>query len=295
MRPLLATCMHGLGDAVYQRPFLRAQSEVRQVYASTPWPEIYSDLPNVHPVRVASRYRTQTKNLTRLAAFPWEQPPRDCDRAQFTYSLQKPGTICQEIERHVGLAGRPFVFDLPDFGTPPLAPPYAVIRPVSVRREWMNTARNPDPAYIAEAARLLRAAGYTVACVADIAAAETLVGEMPEADVYWTAGELEQPALFALIQHASVVVGGVGWIVPTCLAYRTPAVIVCGGLGQHNAPGRMIDPRMDGSRVRFLLPDPYCMCRAPRHECRKVIPDFAQRFEAALLEVTGQQLVEAAA
>lgn len=286
MKPLLIRTMQGLGDAVYQRPFIRAQSELREVYVDSCWPETYRDLPNVHPVQPRPRFRTQAKNLRRLADFPWATAPRDCDRALFTYSLQRPGTICAELERRVGLAGRPFVFDLPSFGPSPITPPYAVLRPVSARREWLNTARNPEPAYIAEAARLLKAAGYWVICVADLAAgAEILLGDLPQADVYWTAGELEQPELFALIEGASVVVGGSGWIVPVSVAYRTPAVIIGGGQGRHNAPERLIDPRMDGSRVRFLLPDQYCRCKYPRHACQKTITDFEQRFRDALQAV----------
>ena len=279
--------MQGLGDAVYQRPFVRAQGRVRETYIDTVWPEVYADLPGVFPVRPRTIYRTQAKNLARLSAFPWAEEPADFERGRFTYMLQRPtGSICDELEHHVGLAGQPFVFDAPDFGPPPVDAPYAVIRPVSVRTEWSNPARNPDPAYVAEAARILRAAGFRVVCVADLApGAETLVGEMPEADVYLTRGELAQPDLFALIRHAAVVVGGVGWIVPVALAYGTPAVIIGGGLGQFNRPDRLVDPRIDGSAMRFILPTPYCMCRIPRHQCPRVIPVFAEKFQAALLEV----------
>lgn len=285
-RPLFLSLMQGLGDAVYQRPVVRAQAELRPVYIDSCWPEVYRDLRGVHLVKPRPRYRTQAKNVARLDGFPWADAPRDCERRNFTYVLIRPGSISAELERHVELGGRPFVFDLPDYGPPLIAPPYAVIRPVSVRREWTNVARNPDPAYIAEAADLLRAAGLTVVAVADLAGSvETVVGEMPEADIYWTAGELEQPALFALIRHASVVVGGSGWIVPTAVAYRTPAIVIGGGQGWHNAPERLIDPRMDGSRVRFLLPEPYCLCKAPRHACPKAIPDFARRFRAALADL----------
>lgn len=298
MKPLFIRMMEGLGDAIYQRPFVRAQGELRPTYIDSVWPEIYTDLPGVHLVEPKPKYRTQAKNIRRLAGFPFEESPvefgggwaqrnRDVDQVQMTYSLQRPGTILQELERHVGLGGRPFVFDAPDFGPPPIEPPYAVVRPVSVRREWINTARNPDPQYIPRSAELLRAAGYKIVVIADLVpGVETVEGEMPVGDIYRTAGELTQPEIFALLKHASVVVGAVGFVVPVCLAYRTPTVIICGGLGAHNAPGIITDPRIDSGAMRFLLPQPYCLrCRNPRHACKKAIPNFDARFMTAVAQV----------
>lgn len=287
-RPLLIRAMYGLGDGVYQRPFIRAQSELRPVYVTTPWPELYADLPAVHPVRpVRMQYRTQAKNLARLEAFPWATPPRACDRAYFTYALRRHGSILQELERYVPLAGRPFVFDLPDFGPSPVVAvkPVAVVRPVTTRAEWQNTARAPRPEYIAQAASVLRHAGFHVVAIADIEQpAEWLEGEMPQADEYFVRGELAAPQLLALIQHAAVVVGGSGFIIPTSIALGTPLVVIGGGQGGHNGPERVTDPRMDTSRVRFVLPDAYCPCTSPRHDCDKEISRFPVRFRDALLE-----------
>ncbi|HEX6941043.1 MAG TPA: hypothetical protein VF158_16620, partial [Longimicrobiales bacterium] len=165
--------------------------------------------------------------------------------------------------------------------------PLAVIRPVTTRREWRNNARAPRPEYVAEAARMLRAEGYHVVAVADIEPPhEWLEGEMPEADLYRVKGELDTPQLLALVQNAAVVVGGVGWIVPAAIAARTPAVILGGGMGGHNAPELLIDPRMDASRIRWLIPDRYCRCRDRAHACPKTITDFDARFRAALDEAT---------
>lgn len=287
-RPLHIRGMGGLGDNVYQRPLVAHLATTRDVWISTPYPELYEDLP-VRPVLWAGLgLRCQGKNMRRQPSSTWSRPPARCDRAQVLYALAALETsIVSEMERRVGTRAEPFRFDLPDFGSPPLAPPYAVVRPVSVRREWENTARNPDPSYVSRAAAMLREAGYRVVCVADLdERQERLVGELPEADRYWIRGELSTRELMALVASASVVVGGVGWIVPTALAYRTPAVIIGGGLGAHNAPHLLVDRRIDGSRMRFLLPEPYCTCRDKAHACPKTIPDFESRFRAALWEVT---------
>lgn len=285
-RPLAIHMMLGIGDSVYQRPFVRAQALTRPVYIDTSWPELFSDLPGVHFVKPNTTLRTQAKHVTKLNGFPWEDAPAECDRKKFTYVLVAPGSIAAELERHVGLDGQPFVFDLPDFGPSEIPGPYAVIRPVSIRKEWTAIARTPDPSYIEQAARILKASGFTVVCVADIdGTQETLVGHMPEADLYFTNGELDLSALFSLVKNAAVVVGGSGWIIPVCLAYRTPAVIIAGGLGHYNSPERVIDNRMDGSRMRFVMPVPYCRCMQPRHKCRKFIPDFVEKFTHAVTEL----------
>jgi hypothetical protein len=85
-----------------------------------------------------------------------------------------------------------------------------------------------------------------------------------------------------------VVVGGVGWIVPACVALGTPAFIVLGGNGGMNAPDKIIDTRMDGSRIGFATPKEYCRCLDMRHLCEKQIPDLERqwrRWSASALSI----------
>lgn len=299
--PLFIRAMLGLGDGVYQRPFIRAQAELRPVYVTTPFPELYADLPDVHPVRpIKTSLRTQLRHVLRLdaAGFPWATPPKVHGKAFFSYALRRPGTILDELEKYVGLGGRPFRFDLPDMGPSPVSSekPVAVIRPVTTRREWINTARAPLPEYVAQAALVLRHAGFHVVAVADIdPPAEWLVGEIPPADEYFVRGELPPRQLLALIRQAAVVVGGSGFIVPCAIAAGTPLVVIGGGQGGHNAPERLTDPRMDLSRTRFVMPDRFCPCTKREHPCDKRIAAFPQRFRQALLAVTAGARAEAAA
>lgn len=295
--PLLVLGMGGLGDGIYQRPLLRAQASSRQVYVTTPWPELYADL-GVHPVRPWSmELRTQQKHIARIPAGTWHRPPQPHERRTLTYQLRNPATtVLGELEGrmqagpsnpHLG----PLQFDLPDLGPCPVEVPpgrrLAVLRPSTIRREWPNTARAPLPAYLEEAACQLRAAGYYVVAVADIAEPdEWLEGSMPAADSYYVHGELTPPQVVALVQHASVVVGGVGWIVPAALHAHVPLVCIGGGHGGYNAPERLVDARMDSSRVRWVLPDRYCRCTSKQHRCDKTISFFPSRFAAALQEAT---------
>ncbi|MBS0244790.1 MAG: hypothetical protein JSS20_21680, partial [Proteobacteria bacterium] len=111
---------------------------------------------------------------------------------------------------------------------------------------------------------------------------EWFVGEPPPAHVRYHAGELPVEQLFAHIQRAAVVVTPVGWALHASIAYRTPVICIAGGRGGHCAPWKETDPRQDLTKVRWMMPDRYCMCDQPAHECTKTITDFRQRFRRAL-------------
>jgi hypothetical protein len=287
MKPLHLIGMGGTGDCVYSRPLVRQLVQERgEIWYSTPYPELVEDIPGVHPVRWGlMRLRCQSKSMDATPGSVWSKlPPGPLKEIRIQYYLHSlRRSVVEDMEWWTKEVIEDFRFDLPDFGPSPIEGAYVVIRPVSVRTEWMNSARNPDPKYVTAAARQLMARGYRVVCVGDLEdGQETLVGDLPPADTYLIRGELGTRQLFALIRHATLVLGGVGWIVPTCLAYRTTAVIIGGGLAQHSAPEFLVDRRMDASRMEFLLPDPYCWCRSSTHACKKAIPQFEAKLNAAL-------------
>lgn len=286
--PLVIRGMGGLGDNIYQRPFVRAQAEVRgDVWLKTPWPQLYRDLPAVRPVPLECNLRTQDENMARVSDEVWHRPPMRAERMKVWYGLKEPSdTVLGEIESRVPLEGRPFVFDLPDFGAPPVKPrsrPLAVLRPVVLRTEWPNPARNPRPDYLVEATRALNALGFYTVSVADIDGPKEVYVDGPlPAGRHFDEGELTVSELLALIQGADLCVGGPGFLVPAAIAADTPLVMIGGGLGGHNAPEKIMEERMGLERVRTLLPDPYCRCQNRKHRCPKRIPDFRDRFEAAV-------------
>lgn len=287
--PLMVTAMGGLGDGIYQRPFIRQLQDAQEVFLVTPWPELYSDLPNVRFVKpVGMGLRTQAKNIERYPDDFWARRPVQAQRIRPAYGMgmhTKETTILRELEQFFPRSRRPLVMDLPDFGDAPLdlGGPYAVVRPVTVRREWAASARAPDPKYVAAASKALRKFGFKVVSVADVDGKhEQLVGDPPPADEWFHEGELAPAELLALIQNAAVVVGGVGFIVPACMAMGTPSVIIGGGMGGTNGPDVLTDVRVDCSRMEFILPEPYCRCSDMRHDCNRTIPRFTRRFHQAL-------------
>jgi hypothetical protein len=285
-RPLLIQGMWGLGDNVFARPFVRAACERYDVFLETPWPELYEDLP-IKFVRLdrPRKLRTQQKNVAKQPAGRWVEAPRGRHWLKVSYGQElKRITIVEAIAKKFALFGvysdlRPF--DLPAFAAPFICEkPVAVIRPATIRTEWLAGARNPEPQYLEQISEAL-ADSHEVVVVADLADGhEMLVGRMPFGHRYYVRGELGVTALLGLVRAADVVIGGVGWIVPVSIAYQRKAFIVLGGLGGHNHPNKITDPRMDLSRIGFAYPRSFCLCTNPSHSCVKTIPNLMQQFAA---------------
>ena len=280
LRDVLVRGMWGLGDNIYSRPFVRAAAAQYDLWLETPWPELYADL-DIRFVRGSRRLRTQQKNMARHDG--WSQPPPRMREIKVGYADLASRSIMKALEaRWAALQVKfdPALFDLPDMGPAPIASdkPIAVVRPVTVRTEWRNEARNPRSEYVnAIAAELM--ATHTVVAVADLEPGEEwLVGGMPPAHRHFVHGELAVRELLALVRDADIVIGGVGWIVPAGLALKVKTFVVLGGHGGHNAPGKITDPRLDTSRIGFATPEKFCRCTNMLHACDKRIADPVGQF-----------------
>lgn len=249
--------MNGLGDAIYHRPFVRDLASRVEVTLDTLYPELFSDLP---------------------VAFG--QSDAHDIRPHYTSRQLALGNIVNAIGRHFPPVGR-FVFDLPAFPSP-VSGRYAVVRVASLRRDFYGPARNPKAEYLGEAAAILKALGFVTVAVGNLRPGlEWADGELPGADLSFVNGELSVPELMGLIAGAAVVIGGPGFQVPACLAYRVPCVVVYGGAGALNRLDKLTDPRI-ASPVAAVEPDRFCRCRLIAHDCDKRISDFSSKFEKAL-------------
>lgn len=281
MSAIVIEGMQGLGDGIYQRAYLRTlAARGDSVYLATPWPELYDDL-GINYLMRATRLRTQDKNLSRQTGARWSQRPHAARQMRIRYgsaAFREGGSIPRAMEACFGVP--PAGWDLPPFPRFKRDRPIAVIRPVTERREWHNSARGPLPEYVAEVAADLMATHHVVS-VADIAEGEEwLSGAAPPAHERFERGELRVSLLLGLIQSAAVVVGGVGWVVPACIAAGTPLFVIHGGHGGHNARERITDPRMDLTHVRFAEPDRFCRCEGMRHDCDKRNSRLAEQWAA---------------
>ena len=282
-KPVLIRGMYGLGDCIYSRPFVRAAAKDYELHLETPWPELYADL-DIKFVCGTRKLRTQQKNMARQPPERWVRPaPIPLREIKVAYRDLASQSIIGALEQRWSKLNVRFdssLFDLPDMGPSPVKPdrPIAVIRPVTVRTEWRNEARNPQPEYIAALATELMAT-HTVVAVADLMSGEEwVIGEPPPAHRYFVHGELAVRELLALVRDADIVIGGVGWIVPAGLALKVKTFVVLGGHGGHNAPAKITDPRLDLSRIGFAIPEAFCRCTNMLHNCDKRIVDPVGQF-----------------
>jgi hypothetical protein len=284
MNEIHVLAQYGLGDGVYHRPFIKQMVEqYDQVYLETPWPELYSDLP-LKFVRPRTTLRTQRKNIERLDLYV-DEVPRSVPHTQKMYTGQ--GIVLAGILGMLStMYGLPVAeLDLPSYPRPKIDKPYMVVRPVTLRKEWRADARGPRPEYLRDFVDYARQF-YTVVSVADLEEGEEWIeGPFPYADITYHKGELMPAELLGLIEHAALVVGGVGFIVPICIAYKTPLVCILGGLGAYNSPEVITHPTMDLSRVTFFTPDNFCRCTKMSHTCDKTISNFREKTETYFDEI----------
>lgn len=259
--------MYGLGDNIYQRAVVR---ELGPVSLYTPWPQLYADLPDVQCLRPVTSLRTQARNAARRDL---QFSTSSARGPQKRIGYGAGGTMLASMMASVGLRRNKI-----DFSGPPVKPacyePYILIRPATIRTEWRADARNPDPQYLVAAAESLQDR-YTIISVADLKpGVEWPVEPLPFAHIRYHAGELTLEYLLSLVAGAAGVIGGVGWLLPAAVAYKTPMLLVYGGWGAVNGPQRTIDPRMPAGNIVSAMPENFCMCDNRAHACPRTIGNF---------------------
>lgn len=262
--------MLGLGDNLYQRAVLRLMGDVE---LETPWPQLYGDLP-IRCIRSNTTLRTQQKNAARQDSI-WHRPTSRCN-VHLGYNQN--GSILESLFKSVGMR----VPNVIDMSGPPkgaVRSNVILVRPATIRNEWRADARNPDPRYIAKVIEALKSE-FTIVSVADLSEGhEWAVGHLPFAHETYHSGELKVEELLQLVEGAAGTVGGVGWITPASMAYKTPHLCLFGGWGAANGPQRIFDKRVDHSMVVQVIPDSFCMCNDPKHNCEKTITNLDDHIE----------------
>lgn len=148
------------------------------------------------------------------------------------------------------------------------------------RKEWESLARGCEPSYIQKSIWALKERGYQVVSIADCDGDNEwfLGGEPQGVDLAQHQGEGGMSRLMSLVTHADVVVGGVGFIVPMAIFARRNFFLIYGGRGAANGPAAVCHSSMPMENTEHVLPDNFCMCDHPIHDCDKTITDFEQRL-----------------
>lgn len=299
---IVVNSMEGIGDCVYQRPFVKALTKHNNVYLTTFLPQLFSDIQNVgflnpmlKPGSQGKTYRTQQKQYDELL------------KKGFKFNNKKPARVDRHLEIGYGGAngynnnsifkiffdqfGVPYntklEWTLPDFKDlvkiefPNKLPDQkiAVIRPPTVRKEWKITTRNARGNYIAWCCKVLREAGYYTVSIADLKEKEEWIeGEVPQADLYLHKGELGIFGTMGLIQMSSIVVGGAGFITPTSISAGVPLFTIFGGRMGYDNIYNIIHPSMDLTKLGWAIPSNPCRCILMKHDCDKTIKNLDEVF-----------------
>lgn len=277
--------MHGIGDNINQRCFVKALAQKgHEVWLKTPLPEIYADIPNVHFVHANSPLRTQ-KLSEQCSQVQFEPEPPGVPRQRIFYGnghLQQ-GSIFDAMTEQFGVS--PAQLDLPSYTPANIrttsGKPLAVIRPTTERKEWHNASRGPLNQYINEVAQQLAIAGFHVISVADVQEGQEWIPDSePFAHQKFHHGELSIWEMLALVEQADIVLTGPCVIMHAALAYQRPMICLGGGNGGNNHHLKVTDPScMDLSSSLFVYPDNFCNCQEMKHGCDKTITGLAEKVE----------------
>lgn len=292
MKSVLVNCMQGIGDQIYARPFIKILAKKNQVYLDSVLPDLYSDIPNVKFLDPGvPKYRTQEKGYySRTINFT--PSPSSFDRTITCHygrdELKKHGIVSHlEHVFEFDLGSDPISFDLPTWNDAAAVVDFsvktdkkiAIIRPVTIRKEWFCSSRAPDPNYINWCARMLMDAGYYVVSIADCVDGEEWIdGDIPPAHQHFHKGELGIYGTLTLIKRAKIVVGGSGFIIPATVSAKTNLFVIFGGRGEYDNPHKVFDLRMNMKKIGWAVPDNFCRCNKMEHDCDKTIKNLDDRF-----------------
>lgn len=283
--------MHGIGDTLYGRPIVRRllENAAQEVAVATPWPELYWDMaPSglrfLNPGWTA--LRTQDENTAKQPMDLWAEPEGFYNyRLKYTTKELIAGkTPIQCYEKCTGLT----ISDFPGFFELPIKQEWfaqaipvlmsaanqhlrvAVVRPPTLRKEWMCPSRNPSPAAwnaimerIDDEYDLILNVGYLATGEEEVSPDITIVGNTD-----YLYGGLSIGTIAAICSMADLVVVPVCVMLPLVYAVGATALVVYGGM---HGPTRLIDPRMRTGKVTSLAPKPFCECGRKTHDCYKHI------------------------
>ena len=281
-RTITVDGMQGLGDSIYQTPIIsHLCTKYLKVHLVTTWPQIYPKHRRLAFFRKETLLRTQSKNLQRSGdIFETGRPALTHESIKLSYiQAQQNG-----LPFYMGLmqsAGVSFNYYLDLLKEPAERKRIAIVKPATIRKEWPAASRNPLQKYIQLSIDVLNSLGIETIVLADIKEGEEEYAEFrpQRASHYYEKGELPVEQIMQMVQESCIVVSGVGFMAPMCIATGTPAVIIHGGAGGWNRP-ELIDAPGRG-KLTHILPTNYCMCKKPEHACDKIIENY--RLEGAII------------
>lgn len=268
----------GFGDTIYMRPAIKKLAEQWEaVFVRTPWPQVFWDIPKVRPARPHGIfYRTQNANAATVDPMIWHYPPGGLLEMNGFYNMEhfRAGTTIVRAFMQQFRVSDPADFSMkvnPEWEPEWLKDvprPFGVVHPPSIRREWMNTARNPRPDYIQQVIDS-RPDVHWISVGFNVGDQEWYEGgPLRGVARNFDNGELSASQLLAVLGRADLAVSGPCWLLPAAAALGTPLFCIFGG---SIPPQLLIDHQRMGTSVVAVHPVPFCPCFQNEHGCNKSI------------------------
>jgi hypothetical protein len=274
--------MHGLGDNIHQRAILRQLLDRGDdVWLRSSWVAPYHDLVErgLKILRHNAPLRTQAKNRDREAHLFHTGTCYPDETITVSYPIdvvKKTGSVLAAMCQVTGVDYETADFRMPvpaeweeaayarvgdAWGRMP-SKPMMFYRPLVVRTEWSNAARNPDFAAYKHLFDCIRDRFFVVSVADLVPGVEWIEGHEIEPDLAFHHGELDFPALAGLISLSALVYCSPGFSVPLAQAVSTPVACIFGGYENSRSfsAGARYSP--------YLGVDPIVPCNSWSHDNR---------------------------
>lgn len=265
----------GMGDNIYQIPFIRQLSKHGEVFIHTPFPELFQKMDKVHCLPASTTLKAQFKNMQGNKLYQRCRPKGTVIRFEYGSKFEKNQSIMQSFEHTVPLDEWFFEFEPPysaraDEILKRVSRPICIVRLPSVRDEWFNSSRNGKMEYFQLCIDRLKKDYYLIA-VGDIGNKERYDGPCPSGiDEHLDRlgeNQLELWDMVYLLKHSGMVLSIPCNILPLCQILKKKGFFIYGGYVPHRL---LNDTRF--YQVGYVEPDPFCLCVKNRHNCYKEIP-----------------------
>jgi hypothetical protein len=274
----------GLGDNIYQIPFVHKLARQGEVFIYTPFPELFQ-FSNVYCFKPATNLKLQLENMTNNSLYSRKSEHRIMgERLKFNYhrGFKQGLSIMRSFENIIPLDGD-FHFEF----TPTTSlevdeikgradkkkKRLCVVRLPSIRKEWPCYPRIPLMEYFQVCIDYLRQYYYIVT-VGDIGNKEEYAGIEPSGiDEKRDRRHLDHLGIwqvFDLLSRSDLVVSMVCNILPMCQILKKRSFFIYGGYVPH---ALLNDERF--YQVGYVEPKPFCFCVSrgqDGHKCNKEIP-----------------------
>ena len=279
----------GMGDNVMQFPLVRElAARFDAVYLTTPWPQLYWQLPNlrfVFPSHENPELFGWTHFRENIDAQPPEMwiAPRHVPADAVRFYWGSGGNVVDGANTRLSVT------------CPQVPLPARISSGIALRGEWLRAARQWLDANVpGDRPRVLMHVpmappGVELARDARFGSFAHIYDAFHDAVAFFDAariepgicepiGRLAMPVfssfgpqvttLWALVALADAVVASPCHMSDLAMAFLRPTLLLIGG---SLSAGRLYDPRLDLSRLIAVEPEPFCECNLPYHDCHKTL------------------------